>query len=96
MTITIDDSKTKGLVALAARQNPPVTPEDYLTARVEDILSSYDAAEVQRIKDENDQFFALAAQLPQADQDEVRTIVLTKAALLGITPPNQPNETTAP
>jgi hypothetical protein len=80
MQITIDDSKLTGLTALVSRLNSvegaeQTTPETYLQARVEEVLASYDSAEVERIKRENQSFFDLAATLPLDKQEQLRTIV---------------------
>ena len=80
MTITIDPSKLSGLNAIVARLNSvenaeQTTPEAYLQQRVEEILSSYDAAEVAKIKEENASFFDLAATLPPEAQEQIKALV---------------------
>jgi hypothetical protein len=80
MQLTIDPSKLSGLTALVSRLNAAegadqTTPEAYLKARVEEVLASYDAAEVERIKQENAAFFDLAAQLPAEKQEQLKAIV---------------------
>ena len=80
MNLTIDPSKLSGLNAIVSRANAvegaeQTTPEAYLQARVEEILASYDASEVERIKAENAAFFDLAATLPVAAQEQVKALV---------------------
>jgi hypothetical protein len=80
MTLTIDPSKLNGLTAIVARLNSvegaePTTPEAYLLARVEEILASYDAQEVERVKAENAAFFDLAATLPSDKQEQIKQLV---------------------
>jgi hypothetical protein len=80
MTLTIDPSKLSGLNAIVARLNAAegaeqITPEAYLLARVDEILSSYDAQEVERVKAENASFFDLAATLPSDKQEQLKALV---------------------
>jgi hypothetical protein len=87
MQLTIDTSKLSGLNAIVTRANSAntegaeqTTPEAYLLARVEEILASYTAAEVERVKAENAAFFDLAAQLPAEKQEQLRALVQQLAA----------------
>ena len=85
MTLTIDPSKLSGLNAIVARLNAAegaeqTTPEAYLTARIEEILASYDQQEIDRVKAENAAFFDLAAQLPADKQEQLRALVQQLAA----------------
>jgi hypothetical protein len=80
MQLTIDPSKLNGLNAIVARANAvegaePTTPEAYLLARVEEILASYDAQEVERVKAESAAFFDLAATLPSDKQEQIKALV---------------------
>ena len=80
MQITIDESKLNGLIALVTRANAVegavhTTPEVYLTARINDLLSSYDQQEIDRIKTENAEFFNLAATLPINKQEQLKALV---------------------
>ena len=80
MQLTIDPSKLNGLTAIVARLNAvegaeQTTPEAYLLARVEEVLASYDAAEVDRVKAENAAFFDLAATLPSDKQEQLKALV---------------------
>jgi hypothetical protein len=80
MTLTIDPSKLSGLTAIVSRLNAvegaeQTTPEAYLLARVEEVLASYDAAEVERVKQENAAFFELAATLPSEKQEQIKALV---------------------
>jgi hypothetical protein len=80
MQLTIDPSKLSGLNAIVSRANSvegaeQTTPEAYLLARVEEVLASYDAAEVERVKAENASFFDLAAQLPAEAQEQIKALV---------------------
>jgi hypothetical protein len=80
MQLTIDPSKLNGLNAIVARLNAveaaeQTTPEAYLLARVEEILASYDAQEVDRVKAENAAFFELAATLPSEKQEQLKALV---------------------
>jgi hypothetical protein len=80
MQLTIDPSKLNGLTAIVSRLNAvegaePTTPEAYLLARVEEVLASYDAAEVERVKQENAAFFELAATLPSEKQEQLKALV---------------------
>jgi hypothetical protein len=85
MQITIEPLKLSGLTALVSRLNSvegaeQTTPEAYLQARIEEVLASYDAAEVERIKAENAAFFDLAATLPSEKQEQLKAIVQQLAA----------------
>lgn len=93
MTITIPDNMLTGLNAIVARANAeaqaaateelpaiPLTPEGYLTDRVYDILSSYTAQEVERIKKENEDFFTQAALLPVDAQAQLKAMVAELSA----------------
>jgi hypothetical protein len=80
MQITIGPSKLSGLNAIVSRLNSvegaeQVTAEAYLQQRVEEILASYDASEVERIKQENASFFNLAATLPTEKQEQIKALV---------------------
>jgi hypothetical protein len=80
MQLTIDPSKLTGLTAIVSRANSvegaeQTTPEAYLQARVEEVLASYDAAEIERVKAENTAFFDLAAQLPAEKQEQLKALV---------------------
>ena len=80
MQLTIDPSKLSGLTAIVSRLNAvegaeQITPETYLQQRVEEILASYDASEVERVKAENASFFDLAATLPAEAQEQIKTLV---------------------
>jgi hypothetical protein len=80
MQLTIDPSKLSGLTAIVSRANAaegaePTTPEAYLLARVEEILASYAAQEVDRVKAENAAFFELAATLPSDKQEQLKALV---------------------
>jgi hypothetical protein len=80
MTLTIDPSKLNGLNAIVARLNSvegaeQITAEEYATQRMLEILASYDAAEVERVKAENAAFFDLAAQLPADKQEQIKALV---------------------
>jgi hypothetical protein len=80
MTLTIDPSKLNGLTAIVARLNAAegaeqIMPEAYLQARVEEVLASYDAAEVERIMRENEDAFRAAALLPADKQEQLKALV---------------------
>jgi hypothetical protein len=80
MQITIDPSKLTGLTALVSRLNSAegaeqTTPEAYLQDRVEEVLASYDAQEIERVKAENAAFFDLAATLPTDKQEQLKALV---------------------
>ena len=83
MQLTIDPSKLSGLNAIVSRLNAAnteegaeqITPEAYLQQRVEEILASYDASEVERVKAENASFFDLAATLPADKQEQIKALV---------------------
>jgi hypothetical protein len=80
MQLTIDPSKLSGLTALVARLNSvegadQITPEAYLTARIDEMLASYDAQEIERVKQENAAFFDLAATLPTEKQEQLKALV---------------------
>lgn len=80
MQLTIDPSKLSGLTAIVARLNAAenaeqITPEAYLLARVNEILDSYTAQEVERVKQDNAAFFDLAAQLPADKQEQIKQLV---------------------
>ena len=80
MQLTIDDSKLTGLNAIVSRLNSvegsdQITPEAYLQARIEQILTSYDQQILEEIKQANQAFFDLAASLPPEKQDQLKAIV---------------------
>jgi hypothetical protein len=80
MTLTIDPSKLNGLTAIVARLNSvegaeQITPEAYLLARCHEILDSYTAQELDRVKAENAAFFELAATLPSDKQEQLKALV---------------------
>jgi hypothetical protein len=80
MQLTIDPSKLSGLTAIVSRLNSvegteQITPEAYLTARCNEILDSYTAQEVAKIKEDNASFFDLAATLPAEAQEQVKALV---------------------
>jgi hypothetical protein len=84
MQLTIDPSKLSGLNAIVARLNAvegaeQITPEAYLTARVEEILASYHASEVTRVMQENSAFFERAALLPPEVQQQLRDLIAAHA-----------------
>jgi len=85
MTLTIDSSKLSGLNAIVARLNAAegaeqTTAEAYLQQRVEEILSSYDAAEVERTMRENEDAFRAAALLPAEVQQQLRDLIAAASA----------------
>jgi hypothetical protein len=80
MIITISPDKLSGLTAIVSRLNAvegaePTTPEAYLQARVEEILTSYAAQEVERVKAEAAPLFDLAATLPADKQEQIKALV---------------------
>ena len=80
MQLTIDPSKLNGLNAIVSRANSvegaeQTTPEAYLLARVEEILASYAAQEVDRVKAEAAPLFDLAATLPADKQEQLKALV---------------------
>jgi hypothetical protein len=80
MQLTIDPTKLSGLTAIVSRLNAvegaeQITAEEYATQRMLEILASYDAAEVERVKAENAAFFDLAAQLPADKQEQIKALV---------------------
>jgi hypothetical protein len=85
MTLSIDPSKLSGLNAIVSRANSvegaeQTTPEAYLQARVEEVLASYDAAEVQRVMQENEDAFRAAALLPADVQQQLRDLIAQHSA----------------
>lgn len=80
MTLNLDPSKLNGLNAIVARINSAegaeqTTPEAYLTARVNEILDSYTAQEIDKVKAENSAFYDMAAQLPADKQEQIKALV---------------------
>lgn len=80
MQITIDPTRLSGLQTIVSRLNAaegadPTTPEAYLADRVHDLLDSYNAQELERIKAENAAFFTLAASLPPTAQEQVKNLI---------------------
>jgi hypothetical protein len=85
MTLTIDSSKLNGLNAIVARLNSvegakQITPEAYLQQRVEEVLASYNANEVERVMAENVAFFQQAALLPAEVQQQLRNLIAQASA----------------
>jgi len=85
MQLTIDPSKLNGLNAIVARANSVegaehITPEAYLTARVEEILASYSASEVERTMRDNEDAFRAAALLPPEVQQQLRDLIASASA----------------
>jgi hypothetical protein len=80
MTITISTDKLSGLNAIVSRLNAAegaeqITAEAYLQQRVEEILASYDAAEVERTMRENEGAFRAAALLPAEVQQQLKDLI---------------------
>jgi len=80
MQITIDPSKLSGLNAIVSRLNAvegaeQTTAEAYLTERIHEILDSYSASELERIKSENAEFYNIAASLPLSKQEQIKALV---------------------
>jgi hypothetical protein len=80
MTLTIDPSKLSGLNAIVTRANSAegaeqTTAEDYLLARVNEILDSYTQQELDRVKAEAAPLFDLAATLPPEAQEQIKALV---------------------
>jgi len=85
MQLTIPAEKLSGLNAIVARLNSvegaeQITPEAYLQQRVEEILASYDAAEIQRVMQENEASFRAAALLPPEVQQQLRDLIASHSA----------------
>lgn len=93
MNITISDSKLNGLNAIIAKINaaaeaaateeaPAVltTAEGYLTARVEDMLVSYDWQLIEDAKRQYDEVVTLAATLSPEKQAQLISMVQQLAA----------------
>lgn len=85
MTITVSPSKLSGLTAIVSRLNAAegaeqTTPEAYLLARVEEILASYDAQEVERIMKENESIYRAAALLPSDIQQQLRDMIASASS----------------
>jgi molecular chaperone GrpE (heat shock protein) len=80
MNLTIDPSKLTGLNAIVTRLNSAenaeqITAEEYLTDRVNELLESYTAQEIERVKAENADFFNLAATLSADKQEQIKALV---------------------
>jgi hypothetical protein len=80
VNLSISPDKLSGLTAIVSRANAaegaePTTPEAYLLARVEEILASYDAQEVERVKQAAAPLFDLAATLPVEAQEQIKQLV---------------------
>lgn len=80
MNLIIDQSKLGGLNAIVARLNSAenaeqITAENYIVARINEMLDSYTAQEIERIKEENVQLFNLAATLPPDSQEQVKNLI---------------------
>jgi hypothetical protein len=80
MNLTIDPSKLNGLNAIVTRLNSAenaeqITAEEYITDRVNELLDSYTAQEIERVKAENAFLFNLAATLPADKQEQVKALV---------------------
>ena len=90
MQLTIDPSRLSGLNAILTRANAAnteegaeqISPEDYLTARVNELLESYTTQEIERVKQENAAFFNQAALLPPAVQQQLRDLIASAAPAL--------------
>jgi hypothetical protein len=85
MQLTISTDKLSGLNAIVSRLNSvegdeQTTAEAYLAARVEEILASYDASEVERVMQENAAFFQQAATLPAEIQQQLRDLIAAASA----------------
>ncbi len=83
-TITITEAEQAGLDHVVAKANAgketPVTPADYLTARVRDVLASY-TAEIMRDREKaNRAMIEATLSLPDADRDEVVALIRSKLA----------------
>ena len=85
MTLNLDPSKLNGLNAIVSLANAAegaeqITPEAYLTARVEEILDSYTAQEIERTMKENEDAFRAAALLPAEVQQQLRDLIASASA----------------
>jgi hypothetical protein len=85
MQLTIDPSKLSGLNAIVSRLNSvegaeQTTPEAYFQSRVEEVLASYDASEVERTMRENEDAFRAAALLPAEVQQQLRDLIAQHSA----------------
>jgi len=85
MQLTIDPSKLSGLNAIVTRLNAVegaehITPEAYLQQRVEEILASYSASEVERTMRDNEDAFRAAALLPAEVQQQLRDLIASASA----------------
>jgi hypothetical protein len=85
MPLTIDPSNLSGLNAIVSRLNSvenaeQITAEAYLLDRIHEILSSYDASEVERVMQENAAFFQQAALLPASVQQQLRDLIAQASA----------------
>jgi hypothetical protein len=87
MNLFIDPLKLSGLNAIVARANAidgaeQTTAEDYLTARIDEILVSYDRSELEQTMKENETFFITAARLPSEVQQQLRDLITNAAVSL--------------
>ena len=85
MNLSISPDKLSGLNAIVSRLNAvegaeQTTPEAYLLERVEEILASYDAQEVERTMKENEDAFRAAALLPAEIQQQLRDLIASASA----------------
>lgn len=76
MTIQIDESKLNGLNAIVAKANASegaeqTTAQAYLSARVAEMLASYDAQLIAAAKVQYDDIVTLAATLPEDKRSEL-------------------------
>lgn len=83
-TLTPTEAEEAGLEHVVAKVNAgkqtPVTPEDYLAARVRDVLASY-TAEIMRDREKaNRAMIEATLSLPDADRDEVVALIRSKLA----------------
>jgi 5,10-methylenetetrahydrofolate reductase len=92
MTITIDESKLNGLNAIVADINAQIaanttegdpittTPQEYLEARINDTLESYDRQLIEQAKAQYDEVITIAATLSPEKQAELVAKVQELAA----------------
>ena len=85
MNIEIDDSKMNGLNAIVEKWNaqgdvPSTTPQAYLSARIDEMLASYDAQLITAKKEQFADVINLAATLDEAKKQQLVEFVQTLAS----------------
>ena len=82
VTYTLTDAEVAALEFVTAKANAgaasPVTPSAYLTARIGDVLASYQQEVVRHREADNRALIVAALALPESDRNEITALIRSK------------------